>query len=179
MSGVGRFCIFTVASVLMTGSAMGEGGKCAKAPEVSAIQTAAIQQELMVAALTCNEIARFNAFQTGFGPELRASDATLARMFRRLYGARRGEAEYHAFKTRLANNSSMRSIHDNPGYCREAATILSSALTPQRPRLAEFAASVPVIEHGPVDSCEVRVGATLGAPASVSSHKRHRKRAAH
>src|SRR6476659_4820977 len=93
-------------------------GRCAQAEEVTAVQTAAVQQELMVAALTCNEVRRFNAFQTGFGPELRTSDATLLRLFRRLYGPRRGEAAYHAFKTKLANDSEMRSIHNNPAYCQ-------------------------------------------------------------
>ena len=180
MASATRVGAFTLAAILMTGAAAAQSAKCAKTKEVSAIQTAAIQQELMVAALTCNEIARFNAFQTGFGPELRASDATLARMFKRLYGPRRGEAEYHAFKTRLANDSSMRSIHDNPGYCREAATIFSSALMPQRPRLEEFAATVPVVEHGPVDSCDLRVGVKLpgAVPASTPKHKRHKKRSA-
>src|SRR5579862_9105886 len=102
--------------------------RCAKPDEVTAIQAAMIQQELMVAALTCNEVEHFNAFQTNYGPELRASDARLLRMFRRLYGARRGEAEYHAFKTRLANHSSMRSIRDNTSYCRDARAVFDAAL---------------------------------------------------
>jgi hypothetical protein len=169
--------VLTLAAII-SATALAQGAQCAKPSEVVAIQTAAIQQELMVAALTCNEIARFNEFQRGFGPELRASDATLARMFKRLYGARRGEAEYHSFKTRLANDSSMRSIHDNPGYCQEAGNILSSALVANKPRLAEFAASVQVVERGPVDSCEVRVASQLPdageKPAPVHKHrKRH------
>src|SRR5579862_9657098 len=116
--------------------------RCAKPDEVTAIQAAMIQQELMVAALTCNEVEHFNAFQTNFGPELRQSDAVLARMFMRLYGARRGEAEYHSFKTRLANHSSIRSIHDNVGYCHEAATVFGAALTTDKPSLGSFVAGV-------------------------------------
>lgn len=169
--------VLTLAAIVTATAALAQGGQCAKPAEVVAIQTAAIQQELMVAALTCNEIARFNEFQRGFGPELRISDATLARMFKRLYGARRGEAEYHAFKTRLANDNSMRSIHDNPGYCQEAGNILSSALAPNKPRLAEFAASIQVVERGPVDSCEVRVAGRLGdtGEAPPPAHKHHRR----
>ena len=144
--------------------------KCAKADEVSAIQAAAVQQQLMVAALTCNEISRFNTFQTNFGPELRASDATLARMFKRLYGAR-GEAEYHAFKTRLANDSSIRSIHDNVNYCQQAGALFTSALLPAKPTLVSFVSVVQVVEESPVNSCELRVAVATpsGLPATAAS----------
>lgn len=135
--------------------------KCAKPMEVSAIQTAAIQQELMVAALTCNEIDHFNAFQTGFNAELRASDATLEHMFKRLSGGSQGEAQYHAFKTRLANDSSMRSIHNNVDYCQQARQVFAAALIPNKPTLSDFVATVPVVEESPVNSCEIRVAGSL------------------
>ena len=145
--------------------------KCAQPVEVSAIQTAAIQQELMVAALTCNEIDHFNAFQTGFNKELRESDATLEHMFKRLFGGSSGEAQYHAFKTRLANDSSMRSIHDNVNYCQDARQVFAAALVSQKPSLANFVATVPVTEDSPVNSCEIRVAGSLSSlqAAPVSS----------
>lgn len=124
--------------------------------DMAAVQTAAVQQQLMVAALTCNEVQRFNAFQTGFGPELRASDARLAAMFRRLYG-RRGEAAYHAFKTKLANNAEIRSIHNNPAYCQEAGSMLTTALATERPRLSVFVRNLSVtVEQLPAPSCGER-----------------------
>ncbi|HEX4158439.1 MAG TPA: hypothetical protein VHY79_08175 [Rhizomicrobium sp.] len=149
----GVACIAT----LVLGANAAAAPRCARPDEVTAIQAAMIQQELMVAALTCNEVEHFNAFQTNFGPELRTSDAKLARMFMRLYGARRGEAEYHAFKTRLANHSSMRSIRDNVSYCHEAASVFGSALTTEKPSLTSFVAGVQVVETSPVNSCQVRV----------------------
>ena len=45
--------------------------RCANSDEVTAIQAAAIQQQLMVAALTCNQVDHFNAFQTTYSKELR------------------------------------------------------------------------------------------------------------
>ena len=142
--------------------------KCATQADVTAIQAAAVQQELMVAALTCNDVTNFNAFQTSFSSELRSSDQRLMSMFRRLYGARRGSAEYHAFKTRLANSSSMRSIHDNASYCRETQTVFAAALAPEKPALSDFVSGVAVHEDSPVDSCEIRVATGLaglkGAP---------------
>lgn len=151
-----------VTSLAMIGSAVaGSSIRCAKSTEVTAIQAAAIQQELMVAALTCDQVSKFNAFQTGYNAELRASDATLEKMFKRLYGGGRGTAEYHAFKTRLANDSSIRSIHDNTAYCHLASDIFSAALTSQRPTLAAFVSSVQVTDDSPIQACELRVATTL------------------
>lgn len=141
--------------------------KCARPDEMTAIQVAAVQQELMVAALTCNEIEHFNAFQTGFAPELRTWDARLMKMFQRLFGYRQGQGQYHAFKTRLANNSSMRSIHNNPDYCHEAAQVFAAALVSQKPTLEAFVSGIPVIDQGPVNSCDIRVANGLsGAKAA-------------
>ena len=159
----------SLAAVLAAGNALAaSSGKCAKANEVTAIQTAAVQQELMVAALTCDQVSNFNAFQTGFGPELRASDATLLRMFRRIFGGRRGESEFHAFKTRLANDSSIRGIHDNQAYCKEAASVFTAALAPAKPSLAAFVSGITIEEQSPVNSCDIRVASSLKGLSGAS-----------
>ncbi len=157
-----------VLAMLAAGStALAGTAKCARPDEVTAIQAATIQQELMVAALTCNDITRFNAFQTGYGRELRSSDGALERMFKRLYGSRQGESEYHGFKTRLANNSSIRSIHGNSDFCREAAQVFDAALGPERPGLADFVSGIEVFEQSPIDSCQLRVAVGLAGAKSV------------
>ena len=162
----------SLASFLVAGNALAAASsKCAKPDEVTAIQTAVVQQELMVAALTCDQIANFNAFQTGYGPELRSSDDILHKMFKRIFGAKQGEAEFHAFKTRMANDSSIRSIHDNQGYCHEAANVFASALAPAKPTLAVFVSGVTVQEQSPVNSCDIRVASALpglGGTGSVA-----------
>jgi hypothetical protein len=162
----------SLAGVLVAGNALAaSSAKCAKPDEVTAIQTSVVQQELMVAALTCDQVANFNAFQTGYGPELRSSDDTLHKMFKRIFGARQGEAEFHAFKTRMANDSSIRSIHDNQGYCHEAANVFASALVPAKPTLAAFVSGVTVEEQSPVNSCDIRVASALpglGGAGSVA-----------
>lgn len=145
-----------LALVATAGGAMG-APRCATSDEVTAIQAAAIQQQLMVAALTCNQIEHFNAFQTSYGRELRRSDAALEHMFRRLYGASHGDAEYHAFKTRLANDSSIRSIHDNAAYCQAAGVVFEAALMADKPSLASFVSGIEVTEPGPVGSCAMNV----------------------
>lgn len=155
-----------LAALAASASAIG-APRCARPDEVTAIQAAMIQQELMVAALTCNEVEHFNAFQTSFGPELRASDGHLERMFKRLYGRARGEAEYHSFKTRLANHSSIRSIHNNADYCHEASVVFGAALTPDKPSLTSFVAGVQVVEDSPVNSCQMRVAVGLAGAKAV------------
>lgn len=130
------------------------------------MQVAAIQQELMVAALTCHDVVRFNAFQTSYSKALRRSDWRLRHMFRRLFGGR-GMAKYHAFKTQLANKSSIRSIHDNAGYCKEAQLVFAAALAPQKPTLAEFVSGVAVHDDGAVDSCNISVATGFAGARAV------------
>ena len=162
-------CAACALSAVLAGAADARAVRCAMPDEVSAIRIAAVQQELMVAALTCDQVTNFNAFQVGFGPELRNSDATLHKMFKRIFGGRQGEAEFHAFKTRLANDSSIRSIQDNQGYCHEAATVFSSALAPAKPTLAAFVSGVTIQEQSPVNSCDIRVASTLPGLAAAAN----------
>jgi len=105
----------------MTGQVLaGEG--CARRDDRMAMRVAALQQELMVAALTCHAVARYNEFVRSYQPELWRSDDALKAYFIRASGS---EDEYHAFKTRLANQNSMRSIHDG-NYCIEASAAFDS-----------------------------------------------------
>ena len=73
---------------------------------MTAIKAAAVQQRLMVAALSCDAAQLYNRFVTSYQRELQASDRALQNFFRRLNG-KTGTEDYHAFKTRLANASSM------------------------------------------------------------------------
>jgi hypothetical protein len=139
---------------------------CAQDNEVMAIQATAVQQQLMVAALTCSEVANFNAFQTGYNKEIRVADAALMKLFKRFYG-KGGEAEYHAFKTRVANDSEMRSIHDNQGYCTSARAAFA-AMSANHPVFANFVSSVPVTENSPVNACHISVAVNV-APTQPSA----------
>jgi hypothetical protein len=99
-----------------------------------ALKAAAVQQQLMVAALTCHAVPRYNAFVLGYRRQLLASDNTLKAFF-----VRHGSvADYHAYKTRLANNSSLTSIGDVQSYCRDAFAAFDVAA--REPSLAVFIA---------------------------------------
>src|SRR4051794_5332937 len=74
---------------------------CASAQDLTAMQVAAVQQKLMVAALSCNEGALYNDFVTAYQRDLIASDQALQAFFLRL-NAETGASDYDAFKTKLA-----------------------------------------------------------------------------
>jgi len=138
---------------------------CANTAEISAIQVSAIVQELTDAALTCGPetMTKMSRFQIVFQNELRRSDATLKTMFKRLNGARAGEAAYDSFKTRAINHAEQRRI--KPGahanFCRTASVVFAAALAPDKPVLEDFVSGVPVNEANPVDSCEIKVAVAL------------------
>jgi hypothetical protein len=138
---------------------------CATPAEITAIQVSAVQQQLTDAALACGEkeTQLFNRFQTVFNKELRRSDALMLAMFKRLDGTVRGNAAYDAYKTRaIAHAEQRRTV---PGqaenFCKAADIVFAAALAPDKPVLEDFVAGVPVEEAVPVDSCEIKVGATL------------------
>lgn len=114
------------------------GAQCISGDDMSALRTAAMQQNLMVAALTCHDIGRYNRFVRAHQPELIDSDARLKQFFIR----RGGEAGYHAFKTELANAASLRSIHQSDSFCLDAREQFDFASRPIS--LAVIAGEQPV-----------------------------------
>ncbi len=140
--------------------------KCARPAEELSVRVAAVQQRLMVAALTCNDVADFNRFQRGYLERLRQSDQHLQMFFRRIYGAR-GESRYYSFKTRLANDDSMLSIHNNPAYCKAANDAFAAMKAQDRPSLSEFVEALPMKDPGPVPSCSSLSAAREPIPSIV------------
>lgn len=146
--------------------------QCADVTEVSALQTAAVQQELMDSALGCGHewVEKFNAFQTTYGPELRRSDRTLLTLFKRIYGPSRGDAQYNLFKTNMASKAEIKRVHNSRDFCASADLVFAAALSANKPSLTDFVGGVEV--HDTSDSgigrCEVQVALTLnGAKAGI------------
>ncbi len=77
---------------------------CASAAEKTAFDTRVLQSELMVAALSCGENARYNSFVQKFESELVANGNALRGYFARNYG-KSGEDVLDRFITRIANNA--------------------------------------------------------------------------
>src|SRR6185295_11035621 len=69
---------------------------CATPDDRFALQAAAVQQKLMVAAFTCQVTQLYNRFVLTYQKDLQVSDFALQNFFRRLYG-QTGIADYHSF----------------------------------------------------------------------------------
>jgi len=140
---------------------------CARPDEMAAVKTAAIQQRLMVAALSCDAAQLYNSFVSTYQKDLQASDRSLQSFFRRLNG-KSGTEDYHAFKTRLANSSSMASIGDITGYCAGAKQLFDDALNSARSTLAAFVANRETAADTVFEQCPVLTAGNSGAPIPPS-----------
>jgi hypothetical protein len=109
----------------LIGSAWAAG--CASPDEASALKTAVLQQELMVAALQCHESGAYNRFVNTYRPELQSSDATLKTFFVRR-GGEHGEAGYDTFKTKAANLSALEQARHGGAFCADAHVLFQAAL---------------------------------------------------
>ncbi len=145
--------IRTIAATLLATNCLAAsalGAQCVSGDELSALRTAAMQQDLMVAALTCHDIGRYNHFVLAHQPELIDSDARLKQFFMR----RGGEAGYHTFKTELANEASLRSIRESGSFCANARAEFEFASRPTS--LAVVVASAPAPVGASYRACSDR-----------------------
>ena len=79
---------------------------CVSPSDAMALKTAAVQQQLMVAAFMCHDAGAYNDFVHAYQADLQQSDASLKSYFVHRLG-RRGEAAYDTYKTKAANVSAL------------------------------------------------------------------------
>src|SRR3569623_1074429 len=112
-------------NLMLTNIAM--AASCASASDASALKTAVMQQELMVAALQCHEAAAYNRFVIAYRGELQSSDATLKAFFVRR-GGEHGEAGYDTFMTKAANLAALEQARDAGSFCADAHALFKGVL---------------------------------------------------
>ena len=143
MSKISRIGAASLALSFLASGALAQSATCARPQEAAALHTASVQQQLMVAALSCNAIPLYNQFVTMYQKDLFAADKNLQAYFRRL-DAKTGTTKYHAYKTKLANQSSRTSIAHMTNYCDSAQALFKTALsTDQKTTLTEFISAQP------------------------------------
>ena len=125
---------------------------CAKASDQAVLKTAALQQELMVAALRCHAVNEYNQFVLSHRSELIASDDALKAYFQS-GDKQRGTATYNRYKTELANAASLESSQDLDGFCSATTHEFDVALQPAS--LATIVAQVDLIADRPAENCQV------------------------
>jgi hypothetical protein len=165
------------ASVAMIGQSFA-ADVCAKPDEAMALKTAAMQQELMVAALSCDDIGAYNRFVISHQRELQESDATLLNYFQRA-SARGGADNYNAYKTALANDFSLASLRGRQAFCYAADTAFGDAFNARDPSLASFVSAQPVSQPGDYQACggsggqiEAVAGGSSAAPTRLATQAR-------
>src|SRR5258707_870295 len=144
-------------------------GICVRPQDMTALQTATVQQHFMVAALSCGAADLYNSFVGTYRSDLQKSDAALEAYFlRRDVG--NGVADYHAFKTKLANVYSARSADNLKSFCRNATASIALALKDKK-NLAELVSSQPISIEDSYTSCGDHVpgGAMVARGAAAAS----------
>ena len=167
MRAVGAVSLGLAFSSIISSASAGE--VCARAQDLTALQVAAVQQHLMVAALACNDAGLYNTFVVTYRDDLQASDATLKAFFARLAEST-GKSEYDAFKTKLANDYSLNS-NRNKTFCRAALAVFRAALNEKKTTLASFALSQPMaVDHNyPTCGDKVDGGSMTMKPTIVAA----------
>lgn len=141
--------------------------RCAAPKDYASLKLAALQQELMVAALTCHETHDYNRFVLGYRSQLQRSDHAMLVFFKKRDGARAGDAHYNAYKTKLANDAMLRENADSDGYCEAARSAFDAAFA-NRGSLYKWVASQTVSVEIPYEDCSKEE-----AQATPRGHTRH------
>lgn len=131
---------------------------CAVPADENALQVRMLQNELMVAALTCNQRAAYNGFITRFKPELGAEGNQLQTFFKQKYGSG-SNRELNGFITRIANESSRRGMQQRGAFCRQAESILSGSVNLQPAGLASYAKQFSFASNHGFAPCPTKVAA--------------------
>jgi hypothetical protein len=124
--------------------------ECASPFDQSALKTAAVQQQLRVAALSCHDVYEYNQFVLGHQRELIDSDNALKVHFQTA-DKQHGTATYNKYKTELANAASLHSSRQPDSFCDAAAREFDFVLRPAS--LATIVAGADLIADAPGASC--------------------------
>jgi hypothetical protein len=148
-----RALAFVATGLLLSNPIAGAAAsQCASSADQAALKTAAVQQQLMVAALSCHDVYEYNRFVLGHRSELINSDDALKAYFQKA-DKLHGTATYNKYKTELANAASLRSSREPDSFCNAAAREFDSVLRPAS--LATIVASADLIADAPGASCPV------------------------
>lgn len=160
---IGTAVLILVSASGNTWASAANSSGCATPDDLFALQAAAVQQKLVVAAFTCQATQLYNRFVIAYQKDLQASDLVLQNFFRRLYG-QTGIADYHSFKTRLANSSSIQSMRDTQGYCANAQAIFNAAFVNAKKPLTIFLAGQTTTMDSAFQRCTYIASSTKMAP---------------
>ena len=135
---------------------------CVSRSDAMALKTAAVQQQLMVAAFMCHDTNAYNRFVRTYQTDLQESDGSLKSYFVHRLGSR-GEAVYDTYKTKVANLAALSQARNDRAFCGEADRLFAEARK-NRASLSSFVEDAPS-PPGFRNSC-------VSAPTEASSRVR-------
>lgn len=162
MRSVRSLVLGAVAAAALAAAPAANAATCVAGKDETALQTRVVQTELMVAALSCNQTENYNSFVRMHQKELMRAHERLRGLFRKVYG-RSGGDKLNEFITRLANESSQRSLSDVKAFCAGAKTMYAAALATDPKQLATFVSGQPVGRFHGFDTCSQTAGASKDA----------------
>jgi hypothetical protein len=146
-------------AALVAGPAIAQ--TCVQPAERAAFDVRALQSQLMVAALSCNQDAAYNAFVRKFQGELTGAYRGVQGHFRRTAGGAH-QRELDSFITQMANAQSQDQIRSGSQYCPMMTPIFGLAMAqPNVEALAAFSQERNVLNPLTTPEC----GTSAAAPA--------------
>jgi hypothetical protein len=145
---------------------------CNSPRDVAALKTAALQQRLMVAALTCKSTTAYNRFVLAHRAELQRSDADLKAYFI-AQGGESGEAAYDTYKTKVANLAAHGPAIDARAFCASTTEEFDALSASSEGLMHALAAErMPAnVCRAPVVTAAAQMPAARKAPAAVKVAK--------
>lgn len=157
-------------AIVGAASAAEAAGVCADRAAKAALEMRVLQSELMVAALSCNERASYNAFVTTFKPFLQDQGARLRTFFTKAYGPSGGPYQLNKMITRLANEASQNSIaQDANAYCDAERARFAAILAADSQNLTALAGTSPTADAHGVRACVEVAEGEAAAPQPGSN----------
>ncbi|MGH8488270.1 MAG: hypothetical protein ACREXS_05230 [Gammaproteobacteria bacterium] len=158
---------FTSVMVIMTGLLTADSGwadPCTDPVEQTALDTRALQTELMVAALSCGNRIHYNAFVRKYRGDLVKHGRSLRSFFQRKHGAA-GQKNLNTFITRLANEASQRSSITHAAFCANSSSLFNRLLGARPVTLEESLESSTTTSSHDIPPCGGKIntnGRTIG-----------------
>jgi hypothetical protein len=159
-----RLTVASLCAVAIAGPAIAQS--CVQPSEHVAFEVRALQSQLMVAALSCNQDNAYNAFVRKFQSDLAGSYNTIQSHYRR--GGANGQRNLDQYITQLANAHSQDGIRQGSHFCPNITPLFQAAMAKRN--AAELADLV--IERNVLNPVESPVCADRPAAAPARSATR-------
>jgi hypothetical protein len=118
---------------------------CQDEPATLAVHAKFTQTKLMIAALTCGDSDRYNAFVKKFRKDLQGANQRLVSIFQKNFGPK-SPAKLNAYVTKLANELSESSLSNSTIFCHAADHIFDESQRIDSKKFSTFLTSVSASE---------------------------------